>query len=127
MTLVAGSRNAEKALLKAHLAPAATGRTGLRCGSRFRAVAVASLAWTLPGYLDLLFGAGDGFLKSQVEVVTKIFSTSSTSTAACAAKELTEDIAENIFESRSEIKSAAKRTAITERRVTELIILGALL
>src|SRR5262245_6266853 len=127
LTLVAGSRNAEKTLLKTHLAPAATGWTSLGRGSGFRAVAMTSLARTLSGYLDLLFGAGDGFLKSQSEVVAKILSASSTSTAVGPTKEFAKDIPEYILEACGEVESTGEGTIITEGSVAELVVLRALL
>src|SRR5262245_13104486 len=65
VTLVTSSRDAKKALLETYLSSAATRGTGLRRRSGFSAVAVAVFACTLSRYFYLLFGSGDGFLKSE--------------------------------------------------------------
>src|SRR6266436_5978316 len=56
-------------------------------------------------------------------MIAKILSPGAATAAARATEELAEDVTEDIFKTRSEVESAAKRTAITERRMTELIIL----
>ncbi len=78
--------------------------------------------------LNLFLRAGNGFLETEGEIVAKIFSPGVTTTATRRHQELTENIAENIFESPGEIESAARKwTTITECRMTELVVLGALL
>ena len=57
LALVAGARNAEKALLKTNLAAAAASWTSLRRGSRFGAVAAAGLAGAMARNLNLFLGA----------------------------------------------------------------------
>jgi hypothetical protein len=127
VALIAGSRNAEEALLKAHLTSAPTGWASLRCSAGSSAIAVTGFAWTLAGYLNLLLGSGNSFLETERQIVAKIFSPGVCSAAAGAAKKFAKDITENVFETCREIKSAGKRTAITESGVTELVILRAFL
>src|SRR5262245_18210896 len=63
VTMVAGPRDAEKPLLEIYLTTATTGRTGLRRGARLGPIAVAGLARSVTGDLDLLFRARNCFLE----------------------------------------------------------------
>ena len=89
---------------------------------------MAGFTRTVSGNFDLLFGARDRLFKSQSQIVAKIFSASATSaTIGATTKELAEDVTENVFETRGEVESAGKGTAIAEGRMTELVVLRAFL
>lgn len=126
VALIASSGNAKEPLLKTHLAPAATSRTGLRYRPWLCSTAVTRLARAMSWYFDFLFGSGNCFLKTEGEIIAKIFTPSAAAApAGAAAEKLAENVAKNIFETCAKIESAGKRSAITESRVSKLVILRA--
>jgi hypothetical protein len=63
LALITSARDAEESLLKAYLAAAAAGRTGLRRSTRFGAVTAAGFARTMAGDFDFFFNSGNRFFK----------------------------------------------------------------
>src|SRR5258706_16098630 len=91
-------------------------------------MSVAGLPRAMPGYLNFFFCPANGFFEFQVQIVAYIFASPPASPpSAAAAEELAEDIAKNVFETAGEFKTAGEWTTVSERRMTELIVLRAFL
>jgi len=128
MALTAGSGHAEEPLLEAHLPSTAAGGAGLRCRARLGAAAVASVTCAMARYLDLGLGAGDRLFERQAQIVAQIFAPAAAPPPRRpAAEEFSEDVPKNILEAAREVEAPRKGAGVAERRVAELIVLGALL
>jgi hypothetical protein len=128
VALIARPGNTEESLLKTHLALSMACGTGLRRGAWFSAVSATAFTGAVPRNLDFLFRAESSFFKGKGQIVAKVFSSApSTPPPPSGTKKLSENVSEDIFESRRKVEAACKRTAITKGRMTELVVLSSFL
>src|SRR6266404_3322607 len=124
VTLSAHLRDAEEALLEAHLPGAAAGGALLRRRSGLRAFAVAGLARRHARQRDRLLDAERRLLEREVEVVAQILAAAGAALRPSAARlpeEVAEDAAEDVLEAGVEVEAAAAEAV--ERGVTEPVVL----
>ena len=119
-------------MLSAHLARAATGRTGARpLRSASRAGTVAGFADRQALELDDLLSASRRFFEFDFEVVAQILAApvARARPAASGAEEVAENIGENLLEALAEIESAEASPALRTLKggMAETIVFGAFL
>src|SRR5689334_3839113 len=125
----AATLNREEALLGADLSGAAAGPAGVGTAiGTSAALAFATLALRQAFDGDGLFGAGEGFLECQLNVVAQVCPTSGVLASAARVHELAEDRREDIRETlEAGITEGVVATATVKGGLAELIVSRALL
>ena len=118
LALIAGSRDAEEALLKANLATTATRGARLGRGSRFCAVPPAGIAGPMARDFDFLFDPGNRLFKLERQRVAEILA-AATPPCPAAAKKFAENIAENVFEAAGKIDKQQIRSGVPGKIASE--------
>ena len=110
LALVTGSGDAEKSLLEVDLTSTVAGWTGLRLCSDFSAGSMARFTRSVARNFNLFLRAKNRLFERERQVVAKILATrAGAPPVGAAAKKLAEDITEDVFKTRREIKSATER------------------
>src|SRR5882672_7280297 len=131
MTLAAGARYSEKALLETHLAVAVAGGARGRTGTLLSSTAIAFRTCIVAWNFDLGSCSESGFLERQLDIVAKIRAPLDATATAAGAEEVaaSEDVAENVAEVGKYIRIESETTAgcRTHAGMPETVVLPAFL